>query len=395
MRLAVVVSHPIQYYAPMFRALASRCELHVFYGLQTTPQQQAAAGFGTAFNWDVDLLAGYPSTILRNVSHRPGLEAFNGLDTPEIGALLESGGFDSVLVIGWYLKSYIQAIIAAKRLGIPVLVRGDSHLETPRSALKRHAKAIINPFFLRLFDGALYVGKKSRTFYDHYHYPAHRLFHSPHCVDNDWFSARATPEARRQLRHEYGIADNTFVVLFAGKLVPFKQPLDVVRAVARARSAGHRIEVMVAGSGALEHAMRCCASELDVPLHIMGFRNQTEMPAAYAASDALMLPSNGHETWGLVANEALACCRPVIVSKECGCAPDLAGDGRAGRVASLGDIDAFAAAINSVINQPPSPADISARADAHSIARAVDGILAASEAVQRISSRRRSSQHEN
>lgn len=393
MRLAVVASHPVQYYAPMFRALASRCDLHVFYGLHATPQQQAAAGFGAAFDWDVDLLAGYPSTFLQNMSHRPGLETFNGLDTPEISARLKAGGYDGVLVIGWYLKSLVQSILAAKRLGIPVLVRGDSHLETPRSILKRCAKAMINPIFLRLFDGALYVGAKSRGFYEHYRYPAHRLFYSPHCVDCDWFSARATPEARRQLRDERGIDESTFVVLFAGKLVPFKRPLDVVAAVGRARAAGRKINVMVAGSGALEDDMRRSAASLGVPLHMLGFRNQTEMPAAYAAADALMLPSNGDETWGLVANEALASGRPIIVSKACGCAPDLAADGRAGRVAPLGDIDAFAAAINSVIDQPPSSADISARAASHSITRAVDGILAAAEAVRHAPSRRRASPH--
>ena len=31
-----------------------------------------------------------------------------------------------------------------------------------------------------------------------------------------------------------------------------------------------------------------------------GFLNQTEMPAAYAAADMLVLPSTGRETWNLV-----------------------------------------------------------------------------------------------
>ena len=176
MRLAVVVSHPIQYYGPMFRLLATRCDLTVFYCLQMTAQQQAAAGFGTAFDWDLDLLSGYKSEFLRNVSQTPGTEHFRDSDTPEIGDRLRKGRFDALLVIGWHLKSYLQALLAAKRIGIPVLVRGDSHLETPRTTLKRYAKAIINPVFLRLFDGALYVGTKSRAFYQHYGYPEHRLF---------------------------------------------------------------------------------------------------------------------------------------------------------------------------------------------------------------------------
>lgn len=383
MRLAVVVSHPIQYYAPMFRELARRCDLTVYYCMQMTPQQQAAAGFGKAFNWDVDLLDGYKSEFLKNLSSDPSTEHFGGCDTPEIRHRIRQGRYDSLLVMGWHLKSYIQATFAAKLNGIPVLVRGDSHLETPRSPIKKLVKAIVNPFFLRIFNGALFVGKKSKAFYLHYGYPERRLFHSPHCVDNDWFAERASPKARQELRREYGISDDSYVVLFAGKLVAFKRPLDVVDAVARARALGRKIYMMVAGSGALEDLVRGRATELGVPLIFLGFCNQTEMPAAYAAADMLMLPSNGDETWGLVANEALASGRPVIISKSCGCAPDLATNELVGRVAPLGDIDAFVKAIVSLIDRPPLPDDIRALADDYHITKAVDGILTAAESVHR------------
>lgn len=393
MRLAIVVSHPIQYYAPIFRALAARCELHVFYGTRLTPQQQAIAGFGTAFDWDVDLLSGYQSTFMRNVSSTPGIAHFRACDTPEIGHRLREGRFDALLVIGWYLKVYVQAIVAAKRMALPVLVRGDSHLGMQRSLLKQHIKGLTYPMLLRHFDGALYVGTKSRAFYDHYRYPTKRLFYSPHCVDNDWFAARATPQARAELRATCGISDDAFVLLFAGKLVPFKQPLDVIVAAANARTSGRKIEVMVAGSGALEDDMRRRAAELGVPLHILGFRNQSEMPAAYAASDSLMLPSNGEETWGLVANEALACGRPIIISDACGCAPDLAADGRVGRVTPFGNVTALAHATASIMDRPPSAADIKLRSSTHSISRAVEGVLEAVEEVCRSQSRGQGSLH--
>jgi glycosyltransferase involved in cell wall biosynthesis len=225
------------------------------------------------------------------------------------------------------------------------------------------------------------VGQKSKAFYEHYRYPANRLFFSPHCVHNDWFAARATTEARVQVRRSYGIRKDAFLVLFAGKLVAFKRPLDVVASAARCRIADQPVEVMVAGSGELESEMRRRAGELGVPLHMLGFCNQTQMPAAYAAADVLVLPSNGEETWGLVVNEALACGRPVIVSDACGCAPDLAGDGKAGRVVPLGDIDAIAACIGAVMARPPLQSAIQERSSSHSITCAVNGILACAESV--------------
>ena len=140
------------------------------------------------FDWDVDLLSQYGHVFLRNIARKPGLDAFPGCDTPDIGRRLAEGHFDAVLVMGWHLKSFVQALVAAKRLGMPVLSRGDSQLQTQRSALKKAAKAFAYPAFLRLFDAGLYVGERSRAYWRHYGYPSTRLFFSPHCVDAQWFA---------------------------------------------------------------------------------------------------------------------------------------------------------------------------------------------------------------
>lgn len=388
MKLGVLISHPVQYYTPIFRELAKRCHLHVFYGQRISASQQARTGFGHAFDWDIELMSGYRSTVLENVSANPGPDHFTGCDTPEIWERLQEGRYDALVTAGWYLKCHVQAVLAAKRIGLPVLVRGDSHLGMTSSVLKRCTKALVNPPFLRLFDGALYVGEKSRAFYAHYRYPAERLFFSPHCVDNEWFAARATPEARSRIRTSLGISPAAFVVLFAGKLVPFKRPSDVIAAAALCRDQGRPVEVLVAGSGELEAEMRSLATVSGVPLHMLGFCNQTKMPEAYAASDALVLPSNGEETWGLVANEALACGRPLIVSDACGCAPDLVGDGLAGRVVPMGDIQSLASAIGSLMDGRPTARAIQERADRYSVEAAVQGILRGAEGVRRVSALR-------
>jgi hypothetical protein len=96
--------------------------------------------------------------------------------------VLRAGKFDALMLTGWHLKSYVQAILAAKRAGIPVMVRGGSHLGTPRHAAKRMAKAVTYPALLRLFDAALYVGVRNRAYYEHYRFPPRCLFHAPHCV---------------------------------------------------------------------------------------------------------------------------------------------------------------------------------------------------------------------
>ena len=373
-RLAILTSHPIQYYAPLFRELAKRVDLHVLFAHRASAEEQGKAGFGISFEWDVDLTSGYSYSFVRNVSQRPGTDHFFGCDTPEIGRDLREREFDAVLILGWHLKVFIQALVAAKRMGLPVMVRGDSQLETPRSAVKTAGKAVVYPPFLRLFDAALYVGRRSRAYYEHYRYPRERLFFSPHCVDTEWFSARATPEARVRLRSSLGISVDAKVLLFAGKLVPFKRPLDLIAAAAKCRAEGRSVEVMVAGAGELEDAMKQAARTLAVPLHLLGFQNQSEMPTAFAASDFLVLPSNGQETWGLVANEALACGRPIVVSDACGCAPDLAADGMAGRVFPMGDLGALARAVDGIIRLTPASAAIAAKSEQFGLNAAADGI---------------------
>ncbi len=377
MRLGILTSHPIQYYAPLFRKLAEIVDIHVFYAHRPTPEQQAAAGFGANFDWDVDLTSDYPHRFLRNVAAMPSAAHFSGCDTPDIGLELRQGRFDVVLSLGWHLKSLLQGIWAAKRLGIPVMVRGDSHLETPRSFPKRISKEICYPFLLRAFDAALFVGERNKAYYEHFHYPANRLFSSPHCVDTERFSSAATIEARKRLRSRLDVWDDERLVLFAGKLIEFKRPLDCVEAVGRLAQGGSKISMLVAGSGPLEAVLKDRAAELGVRLHCLGFQNQTEMPDVYAAADVLVLPSTARETWGLVCNEALSCGCPIIVSDAVGCAPDLAADGRVGRSYPIGNNDALADSLISLFDSPPGKSEVLTVSRSFSLDTAAEGIARA------------------
>lgn len=377
-RLAILASHPVQYYAPLFRALAQRLDLTVFYAHNATVQDQARAGFGIGFDWDVDLLSGYEHTFLTNVAQNPGLDRFNGVDTPEISERLREGQFDVVLLMGWYLKSLIQGLIAAKRLRIPVMVRGDSHLDTPRSALKVAAKRVLYPHFLRRFDAALVVGKRNLAYWEHYDYPRERIFEAPHCVDNAFFTARATSEAGAALRERLLIAPDTKLALMAGKLIPLKRPFDLIDAVARIRKDGLEVEVIIAGSGPLEDKVRVRGMELGVPLHLLGFCNQTQMPAAYAAADVLVMCSES-ETWGLVVNEALASGTPVLVSDAVGCAPDLAELLGPGSVFNLGHVTDLAAKLQSALLKPPQNDTIFNAAKAFDLETVAGQIASAAE----------------
>src|SRR5580693_4237557 len=106
MRLGVVTSHPIQYQAPLFRALAERVNLHVYFAHRATADNQAEAGFGVGFDWDTNHTSGFPHTFLRNVAPRPSIMRYGGCDTPDIGRALAKDRIDALIVYGWHFKSY-------------------------------------------------------------------------------------------------------------------------------------------------------------------------------------------------------------------------------------------------------------------------------------------------
>lgn len=386
LRIGFLISHPIQYFTPIFRELAKQCDLTVFFAHRQTAEQQARSGFGVAFDWDVDLLEGYHSKFLRNVARAPSTDRFFGCDTPGIAAEIAGGAFDGFVVPGWALRSYWQAVQACRRAGVPVFVRGDSQLIGPRGGALRLAKAVAFRKVLRLFDGFLYVGQRNRDYLRHYGAAADRLFFSPHCVDNDAF--RTASDAARRAAPAAGDAAPVRRILFAGKLIERKRPFDVLQAASQVVGRGVPVEVAFAGSGDLHDALTTAAAAAGLRAHFHGFVNQSELPAVYAAADVIVLPSDGRETWGLVINEAMACGVPAVVSDAVGCGPDLVEPGVTGAVFPLGDTAALAAGIETVLafDRDRTRRALAERMETYSPARAAQGIAGAASALKSQSS---------
>ncbi len=346
MHLGIVTSHPIQYQAPLFRALAERVDLTVYFAHRATAKDQAEAGFDVGFDWDVDLTHGFRHAFLKNVSRRPSITRFAGCDTPTIGEVLAADKVDVVAVYGWHFKSYLQTARAGRKLGIPVMVRSNSHLANPKPLLKRIAKAIVLPPFLRLFDMFLPTGTRSAQYLRRYRVPESLIRIVPYCIDVDAFASGAAQarSERERLRAEFGAAGKERIVLFVGKLIGLKEIPSIIDALARLIRSGQAVRLVLVGSGPLAGDLAAMANARSLPVTFVGFVNQTRMPEVYAAADVVVLPSSS-ETWGLVVNEAFACGVPAVVSDRVGCGPDMIDDGTTGSVVPVGDVGRLAEAI--------------------------------------------------
>lgn len=359
--MAIVLSHPIQYYSPWFRWIASRAsfELRVFYLWDAGVTLTRDRGFGESFQWDVPLLEGYDAEFVPNVSRDPGTHHSAGLDNPTLIARLRAWNPSAILMFGYTYRSHMRVLLSRRLAHLPLLFRGDSHDMGREATLQSSVGRSIRRVLFRRFTAFLSVGQAHREYLLHSGVSASRIHHVPHCVDNARFRA-AAPEAvaaRPAWRASNGIPASARVVLFAGKLEAKKAPQLLFRALL-ARNAqtsdDDRTVLLFVGSGELEGALREQAGErIGRDVFFVPFQNQSVMPTVYAAADLLVLPSaSSGETWGLVVNEAMNLARPAIVSDRVGCGPDLVTPGETGWVFPSGDANALAAALNDALSDP-------------------------------------------
>lgn len=467
--LVVLTSHPIQYQAPLWRALADYkttglrdnekgggIPFEVWFLTDQGVRRTEDPGFGNAFAWDVDLLAGYPNRFLE-LRGKWDMRKFDGIHLAKpISESLREAGATALWVEGWRFKPFWDAVSAAKKMGIPVFLRGET---SDKIAEKGGVFGMVRRFALhRLFakvDYFLAIGQACRRFYLKHGVPERKTLDAPYCVDNEFFRAEAgkirgtgreargegeqsahfergnfenLTDGQKAIREEWEIPLEAKVVMFCGKFVRKKRPLDVVEAVrllagkaepepkaktGRSQTLKHGntemrpYHLLFVGSGELGDELRAACdvrfdadcqndsraerdrlecndsraagsleSEINIqsksqnlgapPASFVGFLNQSQISRAYAVADVVVLPSEAWETWGLVVNEATAAGVPTVVSDACGCSEDFAAKNPYTRVFPMGDVGALAGAIEEVLALKAKPEEVTKFAEAFS-----------------------------
>lgn len=353
--LAIVCTHPIQYYAPVFRALSKsqRITPRVFYTWsQSESGQYFDSEFGINVEWDVPLLTGYDYQFVENTAKKPSNKSFFGIDNPTLNKEIQNWGADAILVYGWNKKSHFKAMRFFKKK-IPVFFRGDSNLIDSHTSVRTAIRRVILSFIYRYIDKAISVGLNNKDYYKWCGIPEERIGFAPHCINNSHFEdPKLTHQQQaKQWRHQLGIEDHEIVVVYAGKLIPKKAPLLLLKAFEQTNTTAHLIFF---GNGELESELRQ-AAENNNRIHFMPFQNQSQMPAVYRTGEMFVLPSCGPgETWGLAMNEAMACSRAVIASSKVGGARDLIINGQSGWIFESGNIDQLTTILAQAIDKGQS-----------------------------------------
>ncbi|MGO4876815.1 glycosyltransferase family 4 protein [Pedobacter psychrotolerans] len=346
--LAIIVTHPIQYYVPVYQQLAKTCHLKVFY---TWGEQGATSkydpGFKKHIQWDIPLLDGYDFEFLKNTSKNPGSHHYKGIINPQLIESIKAFQPDAILIYGWAYQSHLTVLRYFKGK-IPLWFRGDSTLLDKNAGLKQLLRNLFLKWVYRHVDQAFFVGSANQAYFLRFGLQNRQLVFAPHAIDNSRFAADRSDEALL-LRKKLGIDQDALVILFAGKLEKKKNPELLLHAFIDLNI--NNVHLLFVGNGELETVLKqriesletdntdTINSPLHTKIHFIDFQNQTDMPVVYQACDLFCLPSQGPgETWGLAVNEAMAAGKAILVSDRVGSAKDLISEGINGNIFISGDL---------------------------------------------------------
>jgi len=334
-RLGVLDFHPIQYHTPLYQLLAARgnVKLDVLYLNDVGLRSAVDPGFGVSFSWDIDLLSGYRHQFLNGAVAARAIRLSRWLRRQEI-----------VVIHGHSNPWMLAAAAHCRTSGVPYLLRGDASPRGPSVGLRAVVRHALARGIVSGSAGGLAVGQRNKQFYARYRAP--RIVFAPHSVDNERFAA-CPPVPRSDLLERWGLDPAKPVIMFCGKLIAVKRPLDLASAVAQL---SEPVTTLFVGDGELAGAVRAALPPGTGT--VTGFVNQRDLPAYYHAADILVLPSQS-EPWGLVVNEAMTAGMLPVVSDRVGCGPDLVHG--LGEIYPWGDIVALVAALRRALSRAGDP----------------------------------------
>jgi glycosyltransferase involved in cell wall biosynthesis len=363
-RLAYLVSHPIQYQAPLLRRIAQEpdIDLTVFFGSDFSVRGYKDEGFGgVGVKWDVPLLEGYRHEFLPALRDNAKATVLSPLSYGIVSRLRGAKGeaaFDALWVHGYSTANAMHGMLAAKSLGIPVLLRAESWLrDRERNGPRLAAKKLFFKMLKEMVDGILPIGTLNAEYWRHYLGDDFPFFLMPYAVNNEYFQQRGreAQAGRAALLQELNLDPSRPVILFASKLQTRKRCKDLIEAY-KNLSPGPGQEphpyLVIVGDGEERAALESQAAASGLSgIRFCGFRNQSELPRFFDIATVFVLPSR-HEPWGLIVNEVMNAGRAVIISDDVGCQPDLVTEGVEGCIFRVGDVAALTDALRKVLATP-------------------------------------------
>lgn len=339
-KLAIFLSHPIQYFSPLFKYInenSNDIDLTIYYFSDISLKQYSDKDFKKDIKWDIDLLDGYKYKILKNIHNEKTPNNFFSLINFGIFSEIKNNNYDLVITFGWSTMSNLFVLFSSIVFNVPFAVRGESPYmyEQNKKGVKQKIRQKLLSFIFQKASAFFYIGTQNKLFYQKsFNINTNKLFHTPYSVNNDFFIDYGKNLNIENEKEILDITKNQKVMIFSGKLIKRKEPKLLLEALLKVDKNSYCLIFL--GSGPLEDELKIYAKENKLNVRFLGFINQSEIPKYYFLSDIFILPST-YETWGLVVNEAMCCKNAIISSSLVGSSYDIVKDDFNGYVFESGN----------------------------------------------------------
>ncbi len=255
---------------------------------------------------------------------------------------------------GWYEPAMVTIMFYCKLVGIKVIISSDSNeVDNPnkgwKEALKRYVVSKADGFYCYGSLSAAYVQKLG----------GHNILVANNAVDNDFLASIHSQAllTRDQEKQKLGLRKYNFV--YVGRFIPFKNLPAFTEAFCKIQNPDWGL--IIIGDGEQKPDIEAVVEKYqEKGLCFLGGKSWKEIPKYLALADVFVLPSYS-EPWGLVANEAMACHMPVIISEKCGSAPDLVQPGQNGFTCDPHSIADMQAKLQYFVDNPQQIAPMGAK----------------------------------
>ncbi len=320
-KIAIVVSHPIQHFCPMYASWAKNpnIRLKVFFASNLGATSYVDKDFGREIKWGNLYLDQFEHYFLNG---NRTLEINSKLDAPNVEECLNN--FEPQFLIHYgYIYPFTKRIRNwALKNKVKIGYISDSENRHKEHILKSLAKKIVLPNYFKKIDIFLSVGDANEAYYLSYGVPKSKILRMNFSIDINLYEYcyENKQELRIEFRKSLGIKEEDIVISVVGKLVEWKNQIDLVKLIFLMESQSNypKFHILLAGSGPTEEKIKQFSEKLkNNQVHFLGFVDPKELPSIYAASDLYIHPAS-YEPHSLAVSEAIYMGLPVIVTNTSG-----------------------------------------------------------------------------
>ena len=328
--------------------------MFVISGLERGGAENQLVGTAAALSargWNVTVLSFLPFSPSSWSSELQGTEVRHLTLNTSSGMLKYAGLLGAVMavkrlkpdvLVGFMFHGIMTARIAGRLSGVPAIVSSvRNERDNPlRERIMRATDGLTDTVTVQSCHLASVLVQRRVAASSHIHV-------IPNSVDVARFAMRLYGDRTRE---RFRIASNQFLWLAVGRLDEAKDYPNLLHAFSELSNGRPNARLIVAGEGPLKSELDSLIQRLGIEERVSLLGLREDMPALYAASDALVL-SSAWEGMPNVVLEAMASRTPVVATSV-GAVPEVITDGESGLIVPPHDHQALAHAMARMVELP-------------------------------------------